>query len=127
MLQVPLVRQNRLVLGLVLLLRSLNLLLHVGEGIHHLTRHFPHSPSSRRRHGSQVTPLVSVPLLTDDDVDPMPPPEGEVVADAETEAFGGGLVDLSLLPLYPDHTTIHIWDGKIALVGFFIFYLNFNC
>ncbi|XP_050915752.1 protein MAIN-LIKE 1-like [Lathyrus oleraceus] len=79
-------------------------------------------PSSSR--GCQVSPvppptndvviLVSppVPPHIDDVVDPMPPPEGEAVTDVEPESFEGGPVDLSLLPLYPDHTTRHIWDGE---------------
>lgn len=41
-------------------------------------------------------------------VDPVPPlegvspSEGEAVADVEAEAFEGGPIDFSLLPLYPD-------------------------
>lgn len=110
--------------------------------------HVTSSSSSRRRRdspsnasfpspscGSQVLP-VSPP--TDDDVDHIPPhidgvadlvppPKGEVVVDAKPEAFGDGPVDLSLLTLYPDHIAMHIWDGEVALVGFFIyFYVNFN-
>ncbi|KAI5404597.1 hypothetical protein KIW84_051670 [Lathyrus oleraceus] len=53
-----------------------------------------------------------VPPPTDVATDPVPPPEGEAVADAELEAFGGGPIDLSLLPLYPIHTTKHIWDKE---------------
>lgn len=80
--------------------------------------------SSRRRQVSPVPPhtvdvvdLVPphtidvadpVPPPTTDDVDRVPPPKGEVVARAELEEFGGVQVDLSLLPLYPDHTSIHI-------------------
>lgn len=66
--------------------------------------------------------VVSIPPPTDDDVDPVPPPEGEVAADVEPEAFRGGTVNLSLLPLYPDHTFRHIWDEEVTLVGFFIFF-----
>lgn len=66
----------------------------------------------------------SVPPPTTDATDLVPPPEGEVAADVEVEAFGGGPVDLSLLPLYPDHTDIHIWDEGVALVRFIIFYLR---
>lgn len=49
-----------------------------------------------------------VPPLTDDVVDRVPPPEDEAVADAELEAFAGGLVNFSLLPLHPDHIARHI-------------------
>ena len=60
-------------------------------------------------------------------VNPVPTPEGEVAADVVPNAFGGGLVDLSLLPLYPDHTVRHIWHEEVSLVEFFIyFYINFN-
>lgn len=60
-------------------------------------------------------------------VDPVPPPEGEAAIDAKPMAFGGGPVDLSLLPLYTDHTARHIWDIEVTLVGFFIyFYVNSN-
>lgn len=38
----------------------------------------------------------------------MPLPEGETVVDAELKEFGRGPIDLSLLPLYPDHTARHI-------------------
>ncbi|CAL5208908.1 unnamed protein product [Lathyrus oleraceus] len=63
-------------------------------------------PSSSRRR--QVLP---VPTPTIDVVDPVSPPESEVVVHAESEAFGRGPNDLSLLPLYPDHTAQHICDG----------------
>lgn len=66
------------------------------------------------------------PPPTANDVDLMPPPEGEVVAHANPKAFGGGIVDLSLLSLYPNHTVKHIMDGEVTLVGFIIFYVNFN-
>lgn len=72
-----------------------------------------------------VLPLVPPP--TDDVADPVPPLKGEVVVDVEPEAFGGGPIDLSLLPLYPNHTARHIWDEEVTLVGFFFyFYINFN-
>ena len=68
-----------------------------------------------------------LPLFNVTHADLMPPREGEAVADVELEAFRGGQVDLSLLPLYLDHTVRHIWHIKVALVGFFIyFYVNFN-
>lgn len=50
----------------------------------------------------------SVPPSIIDPIDPVPPPEGEAVADAKLEAFGRAPVDLSLLSLYPDHTSRHI-------------------
>lgn len=63
---------------------------------------------------------------------PLPPPtvdvaelvsyaEGEADATAELEAFGGDLVDLLLLPLYPDHTSRRIWNlrGSISRIHFF--------
>ncbi|CAL5200862.1 unnamed protein product [Lathyrus oleraceus] len=60
-----------------------------------------------------VSPPISPPNDDDDDVDPVPALEGEgVAADAEPEAFGGSPVDLSLLPLYSDHTSKHTWDGE---------------
>ena len=62
--------------------------------------------------------VIPVPPLTDDVANPGPPPESEFAVDAELEAFGEGPVDLSLLPLYPDHTARHIWDKEVALVGF---------
>lgn len=45
-----------------------------------------------------------------DPAESVSPPEGEAVVGVEPEAFGGGPVDLSLLHMYPDHTTKHIWD-----------------
>ncbi|KAI5392767.1 hypothetical protein KIW84_060077 [Lathyrus oleraceus] len=44
--------------------------------------------------------------------DPVSHPESETVADAELDTFGGVPFDLSLLPLYPDHTAKHIWNGE---------------
>lgn len=44
----------------------------------------------------------------------VPPPDGEAADDDEPEpphTFGGGPVELSLLPLYPDHIARLIW-GK---------------
>ncbi|CAL5211694.1 unnamed protein product [Lathyrus oleraceus] len=71
-------------------------------------------PLSYRRH--QYSPVSSptddaanlVPPPIDDNADPVPPPEGETAADVEPGDFGGGLVDFSLLPLYPYHTARHI-------------------
>ncbi|CAL5195609.1 unnamed protein product [Lathyrus oleraceus] len=56
-----------------------------------------------------VDPL---PPSTTTHIDLVPPPKGETVVDVKPEAFGGGLVDLSLLSLYPGHTVIHIWDEE---------------
>lgn len=50
MLHVPLVRHSRLLLGIVLLLRSHHLILLVGDVIHHMTRHFSHPPAGVRIH-----------------------------------------------------------------------------
>lgn len=47
---------------------------------------------------------------TVDVAEPMPPSKGKTITDVEPEAFGGGPVDLSLLPLYPNHIARHIWD-----------------
>lgn len=38
----------------------------------------------------------------------VPPPNGEVVRDGEPELFGGGFIELSILPLYPYHNVGHI-------------------
>lgn len=68
-----------------------------------------------------------VPSLIYDVVDPVPPLEGEATTYVKPNTFGGGPIDLSLLPLYPNYTTRHIWYGEVSLVGFFIyFYINFN-
>lgn len=86
----------------------------------------PLPPSSRRRQISpiqvsgvpdslEIPPIVDivdayalVSLPTTDAVELMSPSDGEVVQDAEPEAFGGDLVELSLLSLYSDHTVRHI-------------------
>lgn len=66
---------------------------------------------------AQVSPPMDddaselVPSPTANAVKLVPPPDGEAVADDESEppqAFEGGLIDLSLLPLYLDHTAKHI-------------------
>lgn len=105
-------------------------------------------PSSRRRQVSPIhapevseSPLVPetpvppltydaselVPPPTTNAVELVPPPDGEV-ADATKpktpQAFVECLIELSLLPLYPDHTTRHIWDGKVTLVVFILFNLH---
>ena len=58
-----------------------------------------------------------------DDVDPVPPPEGDDPPlkdaddhDAEPEGFPGGPSDMSLLTLYPNHTARHVWDGEVTLL-----------
>lgn len=38
------------------------------------------------------------------------------------QGFVGGSYDLSILPLYPDHASRHMWDGKVKLN--FIYYLK---
>lgn len=40
------------------------------------------------------------------------------------QVFGGGPIEFSHLPLYPDHTAIHIWDGEVKLVGYILFKLR---
>lgn len=84
-------------------------------------------PSSRRHQDSPVQPLtddvvVPAPPPIDDVADLVPPPKGEDDVDVEPEAFGGGPFDLSLLPMYLDHTARHIWDREVSLVGFFSFF-----
>ena len=70
-----------------------------------------------------MVPKAPLPPPTVIAVEPVPPPEGEATTDAEPKAFGGGL-DLSLLPLYPDHTAKHIWDEEVGLVRFILFNLR---
>lgn len=53
----------------------------------------------------------------------MSPPDNEAAEDAETESFGGGSVELSVLPIYPDHIARHIWDGEVSLVGFILTFI----
>lgn len=51
----------------------------------------------------------------------------EVAEDDELvspQTFGGGPVELSLMPLYPDHIDRHIWDGEVKLVGLILFKLR---
>lgn len=72
---------------------------------------------------SPVVPEAPLPPPTADAAEPVPPPKDEVV-DVEPEAFGGVLIDLSLLPLYPDHIVRHIWDGEVVLVALlFLIYI----
>ncbi|XP_050891419.1 protein MAIN-LIKE 1-like [Lathyrus oleraceus] len=73
----------------------------------HASPHVTPSSSSRRRHAYEY-----VPPHTTDAADSVPPLEGEAAANAKLDPFGGGPVDLSLLPLYPYDTTRHIWDTK---------------
>lgn len=65
-----------------------------------------------------------MPPHTADVVESVPPPKDEAVADAKPEAFGEGPVDLSLLPLYPDHNVKHICDREVTLVVFILFNLR---
>lgn len=58
-----------------------------------------------------VDAVDSISPPNDDVVDLVPSLEGEIVVDDEAKAFRGSPVDLSLLSIYPDHTTIHIWGG----------------
>ena len=45
---------------------------------------------------------------TADVAEPVPPPDGEAADDVKPELFGGNHVELSLLPLYPNHIAKHI-------------------
>ncbi|XP_050919381.1 uncharacterized protein LOC127136915 [Lathyrus oleraceus] len=74
-----------------------------------VARDSPHATPSSSSSFS-LPPHVS--SFTDDDVNPVPPPEGEADADVEPETFGGGPVDFSLLPMYPYHSDRHIWDKE---------------
>lgn len=82
------------------------------------------SPSSSRRKRDSPSNVSLPPSSYRRQDSPVSPSEGELIADAESEDFGGGLVDLSLLPLYLNHTVRHIWDGEVALVGFFIYFFT---
>lgn len=57
-------------------------------------------------------------------VEHVPHPIGEDDEDAKLEEFGGDPIELSLLPLYPDHTSKHIWDKEVELNGFILFSLR---
>lgn len=51
------------------------------------------------------------------------PMNGEVAADDEPDppqAFEGSLIELSVLPLYPNDTARHIWDGEVILFEFIL-------
>lgn len=41
------------------------------------------------------------------------------------EEFGGGLYDISMLPLYADHVARHVWDGELKV--FCVYYLKHMC
>lgn len=129
--------QRHLILGLMLL----HLFLSIGDKFHLPTYHSLHPPRRLQVspiHAPEVpeSPVVPeapapppkydafepVPPYSADVVEPVPPPGGEAVEDAEP--FGEGPVELSLLPLYPYHTTIHTWGREIALVGFILFNLR---
>lgn len=82
-------------------------------------------PSSSRRRYVSPTQVVEVPESPDVPKSleaPVPPqaPEGTRAVEA-TQIFGGGPLELSLPPLYLDHTSRHIWDGEVILVGFVLF------
>lgn len=49
-----------------------------------------------------------VPSSTSDVIEPMLTSYSEAIEDSEPEPFEGGSVELSLLPLYPQHTSRHI-------------------
>lgn len=106
------------------------------------------SPSSRRRQVSPIqalkvpkSPVVpEAPLIppTNEPSEPVPPSiddaskpvsslDGEADEDDEpepTQEFGRDLVELSLLPLYADHTARDIWDGEVTLVRLILFNLR---
>lgn len=63
-----------------------------------------------------------MPPLADKAVEPVPPPTVEDDELVSPQAFGGGPLGLSMLPLYPYHTVRHIWGGEVKLVGFILFY-----
>lgn len=71
-----------------------------------------------------MVPEAPLPPSTAHTAELVPPLEGEVVVDAEPEAFGEGSIDLSLLPLYPNHNSRYIWDREVALVEFILFNLS---
>ena len=73
---------------------------------------------------SLVVPNAPLSPPIDDVVQPVPPLEDEVVTTVELEEFGGGHVKFSLLSLYPNHTTRHIWDREVKLLGFIMFKLH---
>lgn len=54
-----------------------------------------------------VDTYESVSPSTADAAKLVPSSDGE---DAESKEFGEGPVELSLFPIYQDHTTKHIWD-----------------
>lgn len=71
-----------------------------------------------------MVPEAPLPPPTAYATEPVPPLKGGAAIDVESETFGGGHVDLSLLPLYLDHTSRHIRDGEVILVGFILFNLR---
>lgn len=77
----------------------------------------PEAPST----ANIANAFAPMPPTTIDVAETVPPPNGEAAQDVEAEAFGRGPVKLSLLPLYSDHNAIHIWDGKVALVGLILY------
>ncbi|XP_050906099.1 uncharacterized protein LOC127119812 [Lathyrus oleraceus] len=73
----------------------------------------------------ESTVVLEAPPTTDtgDDSERVPPPTTDVVESVpplnsevtDPKAFRGDPIDLSLLPIYPDHTVIHIWDREMTL------------
>lgn len=107
----PLAMQMHLLLGLVLLLILFHLLIPVERRVSP-TRASLSPPSRMRRVSpiqayevpeSPVVPEASLPPFTANDAELVPPSKGETATNVEPEAFGGGPIDLPLLPLYLDH------------------------
>ncbi|XP_058745624.1 uncharacterized protein LOC131618414 [Vicia villosa] len=71
--------------------------------------------STYRAHASLATSSCRRQVLpTNAQETPEAPQEASEASTPEVlQGFGGGPSDLSLLPLYPDHTAIHVWDGEV--------------
>lgn len=82
-------------------------------------------PSSRRRHVSpiQAPELHESPEIPETLVPPYAPEGPRADESMPPQVFGGGSLELSLLPLYYDHTVRHVWDGEVNLVGLILFKL----
>lgn len=65
----------------------------------------------------------SVPPQADEAGKPKPSQVVEAEKPVPPQEFGGGPIELSLLPLYLNHTSIHMWDREVKLVGFILFKL----
>lgn len=70
----------------------------------------PHADESVPPHADVVDKLVQSHAA---EVDEAVPPQ----------VFGICSIEFSLLPLYPDHTSRHIWDAEVKLVGLILFKL----